>query len=234
MLQICNFATFRGIDMDVIKRFRKGYGKHKKEVKVVNYEGQLVVWISLGRRRVAMIDLCDIELLSERSFYAQQRNDGNWVARCSQDGKLLHRLIESPERYQEVDHIDKNTLNNRRGNLRICSSRQNNLAKDDKPSYQFWFGVKKEKNYFKAWDAEEGKWVGKFLTAHRAAQHRDESYITEYYHSCFEEPHHPYGFIEWNLENPKEAIAMDDYLFDKAIIASDQSYEMAEEMGLVW
>ncbi|MGR5318621.1 HNH endonuclease [Vibrio sp. DNB22_19_1] len=221
--------------MDIIKRFRDGYGKHTKEVKIANVEGQLVALISLGKRKVAMIDLCDIELLSERSFYAQKRNDGNWVARCSQDGQLLHRLIERPEwQGQEVDHVNKDTLNNRRGNLRLCSSRQNNLAKDDQPSYKCWFGVKRVRDYFRAWDAEEKKWVGKFSTAKRAAQHRDESYHAEYFHSWLEEPHHPYGFIQWNFSAPQKALDMDDYLFDKTIDAVTDSYEKGEELGLSW
>lgn len=219
--------------MDIIKRFRNGYGKHTKEVKIADFEGQLVALISLGKRKVATIDLCDIELLTERSFYAQQRNDGNWVARCSQDGKLLHRLIESPEQGQEVDHVDKDTLNNRRGNLRVCSSRQNNLAKDDQPSYKHWFGVKQVHDYFRAWDAEERKWVGKFPTARRAARHRDDSYETEYFHSWMEEPHHSYGFIQWNFESPKQAYDMDDYLFDRANEAACDSYYLAEELALL-
>lgn len=218
--------------MDIIKRFRDGYGKHTKEVRIVNHEGQLVALISLGKRKISMIDLCDIELLSERSFYAQQRNDGNWVARCSQDGQLLHRLIESPERGQEVDHVDKETLNNRRGNLRVCTSRQNNLAKDDQPTYKHWYGVKRVYDYFRAWDAEEQKWVGKFSTVKRAALHRDDSYIAEYYHSWHDEPHHPYGFIQWNLDTPKEALEMDDYLLDKVNDAAVDSYYTAQSLGV--
>ena len=218
--------------MEIIKRFRDGYGKHTKEVKIANTDGKLVALISLGRRKVAMIDLCDIELLSERSFYAQQRNDGNWVARCSQDGKLLHRLIESPERDQEVDHVNKDTLNNRRGNLRVCTSRQNNLAKDDQPSYRGWFGVKRVYDYFRAWDAEEKKWVGKFSTVERAALHRDQSYQEEYFHSWAEEQHHPYGFIQWNFDIPQKAHDMDEYLFDRANDAAIDSYYTAQDLGL--
>lgn len=218
--------------MDIIKRFRDGYGQHTKEVKIANFEGQLVALISLGKRKVVMIDLCDIGLLSERSFYAQQRNDGSWVARCSQDGSLLHRLIENPEKGQEVDHVDKDTLNNRRSNLRVCSSRQNNLARDDQPTYRHWFGVKRKRDFFVAWDAEEKKWVGRFPTAVRAAQHRDDSYQAEYFHSWPEEIHHTYGFIPWNFTSPKQALEMDDYLFDKANDAAFESYHLATDLDL--
>lgn len=218
--------------MDIIKRLRNGYGKHKREVKIAYLEGHIVALISLGKRKVAMIDLCDIELLTERSFYAQQRNDGNWVARCSQDGKLMHRLIEDPDDDQEVDHVDKDTLNNRRGNLRICSSRQNNLAKDDQPSYMHWFGVRRKYKRYSAWDAERKKWVGSYATPQEAAKYRDESYQTEYFHSYQEEVHHPYGFIQWNFSNPKQATEMNDYLFDKTQDAAFESYLIAEELGL--
>ncbi len=38
---------------------------------------------------------------------------------------LMHRVILDAPDALEVDHIDGNTLNNRRRNLRLCSHRQN-------------------------------------------------------------------------------------------------------------
>jgi len=41
--------------------------------------------------------------------------------------KLLHRLIMNPSVNEQIDHINKNTLDNRRCNLRLCSNSQNQM-----------------------------------------------------------------------------------------------------------
>ena len=42
---------------------------------------------------------------------------------CS--GRSLHRYIMNPPAGYEVDHVDLNTLNNRKSNLRLCTHQQN-------------------------------------------------------------------------------------------------------------
>ena len=39
----------------------------------------------------------------------------------------MHRLIALPLDHQEIDHVDRNGLHNRRSNLRIATRRQNTL-----------------------------------------------------------------------------------------------------------
>jgi len=41
--------------------------------------------------------------------------------------KYLHRVVMSPPQNMQVDHANKNTLDNRRFNLRICSVSQNQM-----------------------------------------------------------------------------------------------------------
>jgi hypothetical protein len=38
---------------------------------------------------------------------------------------FLHRYLLNPQGKEQVDHIDGDTLNNKRSNLRICSQREN-------------------------------------------------------------------------------------------------------------
>lgn len=41
----------------------------------------------------------------------------------------LHRIVANAPQGYEVDHIDRNTLNNRRDNLRICTRQENSRNK---------------------------------------------------------------------------------------------------------
>lgn len=69
--------------------------------------------------------------------------NGKWINK--KDGKrepsiLLHRLIMGAKKGEEVDHIDKNVLNNTRSNLRLVSRSKNNqnrnIFKNNKSGYQ--------------------------------------------------------------------------------------------------
>nr|WP_321985357.1 HNH endonuclease signature motif containing protein [uncultured Lichenicoccus sp.] len=92
------------------------------------------VGISLSGGFHAFIDADDIALVTRWSwrakitkppnlFYAQRK-----AAVLTLSGKLtslMHRLIMDPADGLEVDHIDRNGLNNRRANLRLVTRQQN-------------------------------------------------------------------------------------------------------------
>lgn len=86
--------------------------------------------IPLTRGYVAIVDDEDFErfgcvrwaaLVTKRATYAQRRVGSRTNGRIV----LLHREIMGAERGMEVDHIDGDGLNNRRGNLRTCSHKDN-------------------------------------------------------------------------------------------------------------
>lgn len=109
--------------------------------------------IPLTHSRVALIDDCDLELVSGfkwHSLRANQKEDRFYAVRtvCVRNpitGILkfrrvwMHRFIlgiESP-----VDHWDGNGLNNQRYNLRPCSSQQNGGNKKVQPHSSRFKGV---------------------------------------------------------------------------------------------
>ena len=61
------------------------------------------------------------------------RNTGGYAGRAigieggKQGGELMHRRILNAPDGVQVDHINHNTLDNRRSNLRLCSLAQNQM-----------------------------------------------------------------------------------------------------------
>jgi hypothetical protein len=82
--------------------------------------------IPLTKGRVALIDDEDYERVSQYKWclscgrYAQSK-----MGNRRNKPVYLHRFIMNAQPGQEVDHINRNTLDNRRSNLRFCSHQKN-------------------------------------------------------------------------------------------------------------
>jgi hypothetical protein len=88
--------------------------------------------IPLTRGQVAIVDDDDYERLSSYRWHASERRDEG-LFRAERRGRrgepqavLMHRYIMGAVRGECVDHINHDTLDNRRENLRVCSYSQNN------------------------------------------------------------------------------------------------------------
>jgi len=87
--------------------------------------------IPLTQGKVALIDDADYELVSQYKWFADiSRN--TWYARTnvkrpngSWTSLKMHRLIIGAQKGEQVDHRDRNGLNNTRANLRISTVSQN-------------------------------------------------------------------------------------------------------------
>lgn len=88
------------------------------------------VLVPLTRGLTAIVDLCDYERISRYSWHATKSSwHKTWYARAKVNGKTvpLHRFlfglaVGDP---REVDHRNRNGLDNRRCNLRLCTPREN-------------------------------------------------------------------------------------------------------------
>ncbi len=230
-------------------RLRSGFGKHKKEVRLTEMpDGHAVARISLGNRKLTYISVVDIDVLKEHSFYAHQRSDGKFVARSSQTREYLHRILLKPAKNLEVDHINSKPLDNTRGNLRICNTVQNNLAKE-RDTVGYYAGIKEvNRRVYRRWNDEKyeyymaekydyqaigknGKVIGTYGTAFEAAKNRDRVLLEEYKEVEGNAPFHNYGFIHWNINTPDEAADMENWIYLQRETAQLDGIDLMEEYG---
>lgn len=96
--------------------------------------------IQLTQGKVALVDDADYEWLNQFKWYALLLSDKYWYARRSKRPVvLMHRLILNPPEGMDSDHINRNGLDNRRSNLRVCTRSQNqhnSISKGGKSKYK--------------------------------------------------------------------------------------------------
>ena len=80
---------------------------------------------------MAIVDDADFDEINGHKWYAQKGYGGTWYA-CRSSGPaasrvsiLMHRQIMCATQGMDVDHINRNGLDNRRMNLRLCTRSQN-------------------------------------------------------------------------------------------------------------
>lgn len=118
--------------------------------------------VSLTQNKTSLVDDEDYELVSKYKwcaskdhnrdkYYAKSRNkEGDW-----HKSVLMHRLIIDVSPEQQVDHINGNGLDNRKENLRICNSsenQQNSSCARGKSKYK---GV--------TWNKNENLWLVRIM-----------------------------------------------------------------------
>jgi hypothetical protein len=127
----------------------------------------------------ATIDTEDYEKIKDYRFHQSIKCSNPYVK--TNTGDYLHNLIlnETPSGL-EIDHKDRNTLNNCKSNLRFASRQQQgmNVSKQRRPLTSQYKGVHWDNNRNK-WKAEiklnqEGRYIGRFENEHQAAEAYNE------------------------------------------------------------
>jgi hypothetical protein len=105
-----------------------------KKVKPIRIEGD-VAYVPLTKGYEAVIDVEDVPLIKNYNWCADEKKHTVYAVRNGfktkgKNGNIsLHsQILEVPVGY-EVDHADRNGLNNRRYNLRKSTKSQNNCNK---------------------------------------------------------------------------------------------------------
>jgi hypothetical protein len=82
-------------------------------------------FIKLTKEKQTIVDDEDYEYLSQWKWYYS----ANYAIRTDNKNKckeILHRIILKCPKEFYIDHINGNTLDNRKSNLRICTHKENN------------------------------------------------------------------------------------------------------------
>jgi len=83
--------------------------------------------IPLTQGAFCVVDAEDFDVLSKYRWILKEGHGRPYVVRSAGAHNLIlmHRQLLDAPKGLEVDHIDGDTLNNRRGNLRLCTRAQN-------------------------------------------------------------------------------------------------------------
>ena len=139
-----------------------------------------IMKIALGHGRFALIDDADYLLVASFSWHAKR--DHNWYAAHTPSPTaskvFMHRLIVGAARGQIVDHINGDTLDNRRANLRIVTAHQSAMNRGPHAgSSSRFIGVTLHRQLGK-WQASIGRaadftYLGCFVNESEAARAYD-------------------------------------------------------------
>ena len=90
-----------------------------------------LVYISLTNGYVTVIDETDLDLVLPYTWYGKISNHLPYAATNTRTGGTLfmHRLLLRTPQHLHTDHINHNTLDNRRSNLRVVTLSENNQNK---------------------------------------------------------------------------------------------------------
>jgi hypothetical protein len=110
------------------------------------------------------ISLCDIDIVSEYKWHKNKWGYAEGVKGKTKDGTRIkikmHRLLINCPENMEIDHINRDTLDNRRENLRICNRSENgcNTIRKNKTGFRgitkchnndgYFVRIYKDKKYY--------------------------------------------------------------------------------------
>ena len=138
-------------------------------------------------KKYTFVDDADYDWLSKFRWSSHKTRGGLWCAERAlwKNHKYvgmqkMHRLIMKARKGQEVDHINRNGMDNRRKNLRICSRSENLINrgrfKNVKAKSVGVYNIHRKKNTWLAQVSRnnENYTVGVFKTLSEAVSAREE------------------------------------------------------------
>lgn len=148
--------------------------------------------IPLGHNRFAIVDVADFAEVNKHKWCASNKRGSIYAMRRNKEGRTvyMHREITQAPKGAVVDHIDHNTINNRRGNLRVCTLEQNYANMGPHGGSSGFVGVYPRGQGYEAgitWHGEHF-YLGHYDNPVEAAQARDRKAY---------ELHGPYAYLNF-------------------------------------
>ena len=132
--------------------------------------------IDLGNGHFAKVDDDFYEKYNHLNWRYEKHHSGNGGYAVTT--VKLHRLVTGAERGEEIDHLNRDKLDNRKENLRRVSSSENRQnRRPDKRNSSGYRGVHFQRNRWVARLAKDGKriWLGAYATKEEAAKAYDKA-----------------------------------------------------------
>lgn len=98
------------------------------------------------------IDTEDLKMFTKHKFYFQPSSNGYATYQMKYKRQYVHRIILNAPAHLQVDHINHDTLDNRKENLRLVSNKQNNENRKG------CYSTSKSGIRGVCWAKREGKW----------------------------------------------------------------------------
>lgn len=136
--------------------------------------------IPVNTGNFAIVDDEDFEELSKRNWFNYGSCGLYAATKINGKSVMMHRIIMGVEKPFVVDHINNNSFDNRRSNLRICLGKENHInmrkslaAKNDRITTSKYKGVyfRKDRNRWSAYigTGKDRTWLGCFSSQEEAA-----------------------------------------------------------------
>lgn len=137
--------------------------------------------ILLTQGKSAIVDDEDYEMLMKYKWHYSEYGDGKGYAKTNNRNKKgepallrMHRLVMKAKSTQKVDHINMNTLDNRKSNLRFVTQSQNminaRIRKNNTSGYKGVCFLKREQKWrANTWKDGKQIWIGDYNNIKDAA-----------------------------------------------------------------
>lgn len=170
------------------------------------------VHIPLTQGQWTVVSLGDFDKVGGRAWYARKSGTGKFYASYKKGvGKHgnfcvhMHRVIMDAPLGMEVDHIDGNSLNNRRSNLRVCTTAEN------RKNTRITWGKSGIKGVH--WCSRTKRWIAKISANHKpiyVGVFKDKWSAAIAYNEAAKKYHGEFAAL--NVIGPVEYVQHGDYI----------------------